>query len=213
MKIEKDTRFDPNAQQPWTLFPNVFHDGRGSFTEVLKSSDVPYLDIVRQINRSVSRKGTFRGFHAQKAPFCQAKLVEALTVPIYDIIVDARPDSRTFGKSACYLLDPAVQNKVYVPHGFLHSFFVPDDGQPGDAVFMYYCDKMYDRTSEVPVNPKSVLAEILDDECNAELRDILDPSKLVLSDKDLASQDFKTFMRNVKDEWLSSGKLWHLNAG
>lgn len=90
------------------MLPNVFPDDRGSFSEVLKSSDVPYLGIVRQINRSVSRKGTFRGFHAQKAPFCQAKLVEALTVPIYDIIVDARPDSKTFGKSACYLLDPVV---------------------------------------------------------------------------------------------------------
>lgn len=213
MRIERDIRFDPNAQQPWTLSPNVFHDGRGSFTEVLKSSDVPYLDIVRQINRSVSRKGTFRGFHAQKAPFCQAKLVEALTMPIYDIIVDARPDSRTFGKSAFYLLDPAVQNKVYVPHGFLHSFFVPDDGQPGDAVFMYYCDKMYDKASEVAVNPKSVLDEILYDDCNAELRDILDPDKLVLSDKDLASRDFKTFMDNARDEWLSTGKLWYLSAG
>lgn len=99
-----------------------------------------------------------------------------------------------------------------MPHGFLHSFFVPDDGQPGDAVFMYYCDKMYDRASEVAVNPKSVLAKILDDDCNAELKDILDPSKLVLSDKDLASQDLKAFMNNARNEWLSSGKLWYFDA-
>lgn len=90
---------------------------------------------------------------------------------------------------------------------------MPDDGQPGDAVFMYYCDKMYDKASEVAVNPKSVLDEILYDDCNAELRDILDPDELVLSDKDLASRDFETFMDNARDEWLSTGKLWYLSAG
>lgn len=93
------------------IVPDVFGDSRGSFSEVLKCrEDVPEwmktMTWIKQINRSVSSKNTIRGCHAQSGLFCQAKLVEALTTQIYDIIIDARPDSNTFGVSKAYLLDP-----------------------------------------------------------------------------------------------------------
>lgn len=99
-----DTLFDTaSSGQPWMVCPKVFSDNRGTFSEVLVGSS---LESIKQINRSTSCQWTVRGFHAQRAPMCQAKLVEALTIPIYDIIVDARPDSKTFGTIAAYLLDP-----------------------------------------------------------------------------------------------------------
>jgi len=64
------------------------------------------ISWVKQINRSVSKGGTVRGCHAQRGKFCQGKLVEALNAKIYDIITDARPDSKTFGVSNVYILDP-----------------------------------------------------------------------------------------------------------
>ena len=143
--------------RPYMIYPNVFNDNRGTFSEVLKNDN---LKDIKQINRSTSCKMTFRGFHAQKAPFCQSKLVEALNHPIYDIIIDARPDSRSFGLIDAFLLDPIKQNKLYVPRGFLHSFFVPWHSNDDNATFMYYCDNLYDHGSEICINPLSVFNEL-----------------------------------------------------
>lgn len=100
--------------------------------------------------------------HAQAGAHCQSKLVEALSLPIYDIITDARPDSKTFGTTAIYCLDPVKQNKLYVPHGFLHGFAVPKNEKSNNyAMFMYYCDKTYYHDSEIHVNPMSLLPNII----------------------------------------------------
>jgi dTDP-4-dehydrorhamnose 3,5-epimerase len=209
MKIDFDNTFDEPT--PWMLYPDVHTDNRGSFSEVMKKSTVSYMYELKQINRSISCKGTLRGFHAQKAPFCQAKLVEALNMPIYDIIIDARPDRKTFGKSQAYLLKPDVQNKLFVPRGFLHAFYVPADDTADNAsamaVFMYYCDNEYDKESEVGVSPASVLDKIRSD--NPWLKFILNADDLVLSERDLKGMDYETFMKNVNDEYEQHGNLWY----
>ena len=197
-------------------YPKVFSDSRGSFSEVLVNDD---LDGLKQINRSVSCQWTIRGCHAQKAPHCQAKLVEALTLPIYDIITDARPDSKTFGLTEAYLLDPEKQNKLYVPRGFLHAFAVPESEKRDDAVFMYYCDDVYSKNDEVGVNPMSLLSKLVDlwekdakDENCAKwnlVKMLRSSEKIILSEKDCKAESYQSFMERVSREFAETKRLWY----
>lgn len=214
MKKKYDDAFDVAISgQPYMVYPKVFSDNRGSFSEVLVSSRG--FDDIKQINRSVSCQWTIRGCHAQKAPHCQSKLVEALTIPIYDIITDARPDSKTFGLTAAYLLDPKQQNKLFVPHGFLHAFAVPENEKDVDAIFMYYCDDIYSKEDEVAVNPMSILPQLLENLKNENnlliLVNMLKSSeKIILSEKDLAAKDYQLFMKEIYEEYTKTKKLWYV---
>ena len=219
--IEKhyDMTFDiASSGRPWMIFPKVVSDNRGTFSEVLVGE---YLDGIKQVNRSTSCQWTVRGCHAQRAPKCQSKLVEALNLPIYDIITDARPDSKTFGLTEVYFLDPVKQNKLYVPHGFLHSFVVPPSkDKPNDAAyFMYYCDETYSRENEVSTNPMEIIPRVVkmkskevDDESHP-LYSLVEmfktPEKLVLSQKDVEGYSYQAFMENVSREFRESKKLWY----
>ena len=181
---EHDTSFDnPNGERPFMTWPKIFGDNRG-------------------------------GLHAQQGKHCQSKIVEALTIPIYDIIVDARPDSKTFGLAGVYLLDPAKQNKLYVPHGFLHGFAVPKHFSDENAVFMYYCDEVYCRESEMHANPMTALPKIASmlkgSPMHAEFVNMIESrDSLVLSEKDLNSEDYETCMGRILAEYNESGKLWY----
>lgn len=219
--IEKhyDMTFDiASSGRPWMIFPKVASDNRGTFSEVLVGE---YLDGIKQVNRSTSCQWTVRGCHAQRAPKCQSKLVEALNLPIYDIITDARPDSKTFGLTEVYLLDPVKQNKLYVPHGFLHSIAVPPSkDKPSDsAYFMYYCDETYSRENEVSTNPMEIIPKIVElksrevDSESHHLYSLVEmfktPEKFVLSQKDVKGSSYQTFMEDVSREFRESNKLWY----
>lgn len=226
MKIITDEIFDSlnnsqfEANTVLQIFPNVFNDQRGYFTEVLKShmhekdtSEIPLwltsLSWIKQMNRSSSSSYTIRGCHAQKAPFCQGKLVEAINARIYDIITDARPDSKTFGVSNIYVLDPNVQNKLWVPRGFLHSFAVPNINE-AKAIFQYFCDNVYDKASEICINPLSLLPKIVDEaDIDAQLFDIFDQEELSISEKDKNGLDYETWMNEIKTEYEKSGRVWY----
>ena len=217
MTLEKqyDIDFDiASSGRPWMFFPKVFTDNRGSFSEVLAGDG---LDSVKQVNRSTSCQWTVRGCHAQKAPKCQSKLVEALTIPIYDIITDARPDSKTFGLTKAYLLDPTKQNKLFVPHGFLHAFAVPpyENAPTSEAMFMYYCDDTYSKADEVGVNPLTIIPEAVeamakDDELQGLVEMFNNKDKLILSEKDTKAPNYKDFMEEVSNEWKDHKKLWYM---
>ena len=198
------------------VFPKVFSDNRGSFSEVLVNEE---LDNIKQVNRSVSCQWTVRGCHAQKAPHCQSKLVEALTIPIYDIITDARPDSKTFGLTSAYLLDPKRQNKLYAPHGFLHAFAVPpyEKDLRREAVFMYYCDDTYSKDDEIAVSPMDIIPnaiEIWSRDKKTHLHSLIEmfnsPEKLILSEKDMSGQNYKQFMEDAMTQFKTAGKLWYM---
>ena len=135
--IEYDNFFDcieeDNMSKVFQIFPKVLEDGRGSFTEVLKDfgqwpkDNIPIwfsnCQWIRQINRSTSIPNVCRGMHAQKGVFCQSKLVECISGSIHDIILDARPDSKTYGRAKVYKLDSTKANKLFAPKGFLHGFY------------------------------------------------------------------------------------------
>lgn len=107
-------------------------DSRGVFAEVWNARewrnagvDVEFV----QDNMSLSRRaGTLRGLHYQLAPFAQAKLVQVFQGAIFDVAVDIRPGSPTFGKWVGRELSDRVGNQLYVPAGFAHGFMtlVPD---------------------------------------------------------------------------------------
>lgn len=134
----------------YVIEPTVFGDDRGYFMETYNAEFAPYIkhldgtpcDFI-QDNQSRSKKGVLRGLHFQKAN-PQGKLVRVIEGEVYDVAVDLRKDSKTFGK--CYGVYLSAENKrqFYVPEGFAHGFLVTSEF----ATFVYKCTRLYDPTSE-----------------------------------------------------------------
>jgi dTDP-4-dehydrorhamnose 3,5-epimerase len=121
--------------------PKVFGDSRGYFLETWSEKDFSGAGIKTrfvQDNQSKSRKAVLRGLHYQrKHP--QGKLVRALQGEVFDVAVDLRENSPTFGKWHGVVLSGETQNQFYVPPGFAHGFLVLSD----EAVFAYKCTDFY----------------------------------------------------------------------
>lgn len=208
-----DLNDETKSSVPFMIYPNVFSDSRGTFSEVMKceATQIPFMadcSWIKQINRSVSGSKVIRGCHAQRGKFCQAKYVEALTGGVYDIITDARPESKTFGTTSIFALDPEKQNKLFVPKGFLHAFAVPQWIKT-DVIFQYFCDNVYDKESEISINPKTLLSE-LDPEVLSTCSIVQDfvNQDYMYSDKDLNGLNYSEWMELVKKEYELTGKSW-----
>ncbi len=110
--------------------PKVFGDNRGFFMETYKKSDFVKngitVDFV-QDNHSKSAKGVLRGLHYQASPKAQAKLVRCARGKIFDVGVDIRPNSATFGKWAGAILSEENKHMLFIPAGFAHGFAVLSD--------------------------------------------------------------------------------------
>ena len=121
--------------------PDVFEDPRGFFMEIHQQNRYQVHGIDRvfvQDNLSFSGKGTLRGLHFQvKQP--QAKLVQAITGEIFDVAVDIRPGSKTFGKWTGVVISERKKQQVYIPEGFAHGFCVLSE----TAHFLYKCTQFY----------------------------------------------------------------------
>lgn len=121
--------------------PSVFGDQRGYFMETYNKEEFYQaglkMDFV-QDNESKSRKGVLRGLHFQ-TKFSQGKLVRVTHGEVYDVAVDLRVDSKTYGKWAGVLLTEENKLMFYVPEGFAHGFLVISD----EAVFNYKCTNLY----------------------------------------------------------------------
>jgi len=110
--------------------PKVFGDNRGFFMESYKKSEFEQngiLDDFVQDNHSKSTKGVLRGLHYQLNPKAQAKLVRCTNGSIFDVAVDIRKDSKTFGQWVGYELSEENKNMLYIPEGFAHGFVVLSD--------------------------------------------------------------------------------------
>ena len=126
--------------------PRVFSDGRGQFLETWSKQKYQEAGICGQFvqdNVSYSTKGTLRGLHYQH-PNGQGKLVQAVEGEVFDIAVDIRPDSPTFGRSVSVILSKENHRQMYIPSGFAHGFCVLSES----AVFSYKCTDYYARSSE-----------------------------------------------------------------
>ena len=108
------------------LEPRRFDDERGFFSEVYNARDFAEADLSYdwvQINHAMSReKGTLRGLHFQMPPYAQAKLIRVTRGAVFDVAVDIRVGSPTFGEWACVILSAKAWNQVLVPKGFAHGY-------------------------------------------------------------------------------------------
>ncbi|HCM26018.1 MAG TPA: dTDP-4-dehydrorhamnose 3,5-epimerase [Treponema sp.] len=121
--------------------PKVFGDDRGYFLETWSARDFAEAGINAsfvQDNQSKSVKGVLRGLHFQKT-FVQGKLVRAMEGEVFDVAVDLRSGSPTYGKWAGVVLKASEHNQFYVPPGFAHGFLVLSE----TAVFAYKCTDFY----------------------------------------------------------------------
>ncbi|WP_288344410.1 dTDP-4-dehydrorhamnose 3,5-epimerase [uncultured Duodenibacillus sp.] len=160
--------------------PKVFGDERGYFVETYQKERYSEIGITHpfvQDNHSMSRRGILRGLHYQtKHP--QGKLVMVSLGAVFDVAVDIRPDSPTFGKWFGAILSQENQHQLWIPPGLAHGFLVLSD----IAHFHYKCTDFYD-----PKNETSILWN--DPELNIEWPFAED---VVLSQKDMNALSFKS---------------------
>ncbi|AKB38161.1 dTDP-4-dehydrorhamnose 3,5-epimerase [Methanosarcina siciliae C2J] len=133
------------------LEPDVFGDDRGYFFESYNQMKLNALigkvyNFV-QDNESRSSYGVIRGLHYQLAPFSQTKLVRVLQGKVYDVAVDLRKDSPTFGKWVGVELSDENKRQFLIPKGFAHGFSVLSE----TAVFAYKCDEYYHPEAEAGI--------------------------------------------------------------
>ncbi|WP_018154793.1 dTDP-4-dehydrorhamnose 3,5-epimerase [Methanothermococcus thermolithotrophicus] len=122
--------------------PKVFEDDRGFFMETYKYSEFSKIGIDKmfvQDNCSKSKKGVLRGLHYQKNPNAQGKLVTCLKGEIFDVAVDIRKGSPTYGKYVGVILSEENKKMLYIPEGFAHGFCVLSD----EAEVTYKCTAEY----------------------------------------------------------------------
>lgn len=125
----------------FVLEPKLYYDERGYFFESYNQMDFSLLGIETpfvQDNRSFSNKGVLRGIHFQKEN-PQAKLVSVLSGSVFDVAVDLRTRSETFGRFYSIVLSSENKKMLYIPRGFGHAFLVLSDY----AEFYYKCDNFY----------------------------------------------------------------------
>ena len=125
----------------YIIEPKVFGDSRGYFMETYNKTDFDKAGLVYdfvQDNQSKSHKGVLRGLHFQtKHP--QAKLVRVVSGEVFDVAVDLRKGSKTYGKWVGVTLSAENKKMFMIPRGFAHGFVVLSD----TAEFVYKCDEVY----------------------------------------------------------------------
>lgn len=130
--------------------PKVFADDRGYFMETYRKTtfynngiEVEFI----QDNFSFSKKGILRGIHLQSEPFAQDKLVRVAEGEVFDVAVDLRKESKTFGKWVGVSLSEQNKKMMFIPKGFGHGFCVMSDY----AKFEYKCSSVYSQQHEKSV--------------------------------------------------------------
>lgn len=165
----------------WVIQPKVFADARGyffeSYNKELFTKNNLDLNFV-QDNQSLSHKGVLRGLHFQNPPFAQGKLVRVITGAVYDVAVDIRKNSPTYGKYFGAELTEENKMMMYIPEGFAHGFLTLRD----NTIFSYKCTNFYNKASEESIKWNDPTVGIK--------WNVQDP---LLSEKDTSGKDFVDF--------------------
>jgi len=138
---------DTEIEDVKILEPTIFGDERGFFMETFRSDSFNSNCVERkfvQENHSKSSHGILRGLHYQTKN-CQGKLVRVVAGEVYDVAVDMRRSSSTFGKHVGVILSADNKRQLWVPEGFAHGFYVISDS----AEFVYKCTDYYSPEHEV----------------------------------------------------------------
>lgn len=128
--------------------PDIFEDARGFFYESFNQqkfnqaigNEVTFV----QDNHSKSKKGVLRGLHYQKSPFSQGKLIRVICGEIFDVALDIRKDSPTFGKWVSEVLSASNKKQLWVPEGFAHGFLALSK----EVEIIYKTTQFYSKTHE-----------------------------------------------------------------
>ena len=168
------------------LEPRVFGDDRGwfmesfnqrAFEQILKERNLDVPQFV-QDNHSFSQKNTLRGLHFQKAPYAQGKLVRVVQGKAWDVAVDIRTESKTYGQWVGVELSGENSKQFWIPEGFAHGFVALED----NTQFLYKTTNYYNKDSEGAIiwnDPTLDIDWSIDD---------LD--KILVSDKDQKARSF-----------------------
>lgn len=166
--------------------PNVFEDRRGYFFESYNEADFKNVGLNYtwvQDNQSKSGYGVVRGLHFQAEPHTQSKLVRVLSGVIWDVVVDLRKGSPTYGRSFGVELSSENKLQILVPKGFAHGFSVLSE----TVEVLYKCDALYNKQSE-----QGILFN--DPDLNIDWK--VPSDKMIISDKDLHHPLFKDGQHN-----------------
>jgi dTDP-4-dehydrorhamnose 3,5-epimerase len=155
--------------------PDLFQDARGYFFESYNSlkfnnQGIDYAPV--QDNESSSSRGVIRGLHYQEEPFAQAKLIRVIEGKIYDVALDLRKGSPTFGKWCGLVIDSETKRQFMIPKGFAHGFSVLSER----AIVLYKCDNNYSVTHERGIN-------VMDPSLSIDW--MIEKGKEIISQKDL----------------------------
>ncbi len=161
--------------------PVIHKDTRGYFFEsfnqiVFQKEHIIFTPV--QDNESRSVKGVLRGMHYQLNPFPQAKLIRVVEGKIFDVALDIRKKSRTYGKWFGIELSSENKDQLLIPHGFAHGFSVLSDF----AIIQYKCDNVYNPEHERGININDPALDI-----NWKLGSTVP----IISDKDLVQPPFR----------------------
>lgn len=157
------------------VIPKIFRDARGYFVETYNAERYKAAGIDAdfvQDNESCSSKGVIRGLHWQAAPYTQAKLVRVIRGAVWDVAVDIRKGSPTFGKYVATTLTAENGYQFYIPRGFAHGFMVLED----NTLFSYKCDNLYCPSAERGLRYDDSMVNVMWPKLDVEL---------ILSEKDL----------------------------
>lgn len=173
-------RIDTEISGVCIIESDCFGDNRGWFMETYNQAKFNELGIDAsfvQDNLSYSqKKGVFRGFHFQKNPHCQAKLVRCIKGKVLDIVIDIRKGSPTYGKYVTCELSEENKRMFFVPKGMAHGFLTLSD----DVLFQYKCDELYNKESEGSIRYD-------DPAVGVDWESLLGGIEPILSDKDKAA--------------------------
>ena len=157
---------------------NVFNDKRGYFKEIIRENKIntkfPFVVM------SYSKKNVIRGLHLQTKK-SQGKFVSVIKGRVFDVAVDLRKKSKTFGKYFSCILSEANATSIYIPPGFAHGFQALEK----DNYVIYSCTRYRDKNSEISIN------------CNDKILNIKWPiNKKILSKKDRNAMSFNEYLEN-----------------
>lgn len=144
--MSKFNKISTSIDGVYIIEPTVFGDNRGYFMETYSEKDFKDIGLnynFVQDNQSKSKKGVLRGLHFQKEN-TQAKLVRCIKGEVFDVAVDLRPQSTTYGKWEGVILSEENKKMFMIPRGFAHGFLVLSE----EAEFTYKCDDIYNHEAE-----------------------------------------------------------------
>lgn len=189
--MAKFNKIETGLEGAYILEPTVFGDERGFFLESYSKRDfeeigIPYEFV--QDNHSKSKKGVLRGMHFQ-TQYSQDKLVRVVAGSVYDVVVDLRKESKTFGKYFGVLLTAQNKKQFFVPKGFAHGFLTLED----NTEFLYKCTEYY-----MPQFDSGILWSDSEVEIDWKLSEFqITESELTLSEKDKKQQTLAQFIESA----------------